>query len=188
MRTFLVLTVLVILISSVETVADETGSDTVSDHYGLGGAMGNSYKSTGDVSFAQVFGFALIDYEKVWGHAAPDPLRFKIEYSFGTAFEPDRRIITSANILALYYLDQISSENIRPYLEAGIGVIYTDFQLKDQGSRINFNPVAGAGVEFSLDSKQIIFAAVRVHHISNADLYQDNRGINSIVFMIGRSF
>jgi lipid A 3-O-deacylase len=188
MRTLLVPAVLLILISSIETPADQTGSDTVTDHYGAGAVLGTTYKSADDFSFAQVFGFALIDYEKIWRHAAPAPLRFKIEYSLGTTFEPDWRTITSANIFALYYLDKISSETVRPYIEGGIGIIYTDFQLKEQGSRINFNPVAGVGLEFSRDSKHILFAAIRLHHISNAHIHEDNRGINSIVLMIGRSF
>ena len=188
MRILPVLAALFILIFSAETPADETVSDIVSDHYGLGAVYGNSYRPIEDINFAQVFGFALIDYEKLWGHAAPDPLRFKVEYSLGTTFEPDWRIITSANILALYYLDKISTANVRPYMEAGIGIIYTDFQIEKQGLRVNFNPVAGVGIELSLNSKQVLFAAVRVHHISNADLHEDNRGINSVVFMIGRSF
>ena len=188
MRTLLGLAVLLILMFSAETPAEETISDTISDRYGLGTVFGNSYIPTDDISFAQVFGFALFDYEKIWGHAAPDPLRFKVEYSLGTTFEPDWSIITSANILAFYYLDKISTENIRPYMEAGIGIIYTDFQIEKQGLRVNFNPVAGVGIEFSLNSKQILFAAVRVHHLSNAELHEDNRGINSVVFMVGRSF
>jgi hypothetical protein len=36
------------------------------------------------------------------------------------------------------YLEVISSDRLVPYLEGGIGVFYTDFQVEGQGSRINF--------------------------------------------------
>ena len=70
----------------------------------------------------------------------------------------------------------------------GIGVIYTDFQVEGQGSRINFNPQFGIGAEFNLDSGGPFFSAIRLSHISNGGLHSDNRGVNSIVLVIGRFF
>jgi lipid A 3-O-deacylase len=74
-------------------------------------------------------------------------------------------------------------------------LIYTDFQLEDkgppperQGSRINFNPQIGIGTEFGTDSQAPFFATARLSHISNGDLHTENRGVNSIVLMIGRFF
>ena len=72
--------------------------------------------------------------------------------------------------------------------EGGIGVIYTDFQVEGQGLRFNFNPQLGIGAEFPRESKKPYFAALRLHHISNAGLDDENRGINSVVFMVGRFF
>ena len=90
--------------------------------------------------------------------------------------------------MALYYLDFFSSDRLMPYLEGGIGVVYTDFQVKGQGSRINFNPQIGLGTEFEVDSGPPFFGAVRLSHISNAGLHDDNRGVNSVILMIGRYF
>jgi hypothetical protein len=46
----------------------------------------------------------------------------------------------------------------------------------------------GIGTEFSIGSDPPFFTAVRLHHISNADLKDDNRGVNSIVLVLGRFF
>jgi hypothetical protein len=91
-------------------------------------------------------------------------------------------------MLALYYLDFISTPQLRPYSEGGIGVVYTDFQVKGQGSRFNFNPQIGIGMEFKADSGPPYFGAVRLSHISNAGLHEDNRGVNSVIFLVGRFF
>ena len=77
---------------------------------------------------------------------------------------------------------------LRPYLEGGIGVIYTDFQVEGQGSRFNFNPQIGIGTEFKTDSGPPFFATIRLSHISNAGLNDENRGVNSFLLMIGRFF
>lgn len=91
-------------------------------------------------------------------------------------------------MLALYFLDFLRSERFRPYVEAGIGLIYTDFQVKGQGLRINFNPQAGVGTEINLGEGKPWFAALRLHHFSNGNLYKDNRGVNSVLIQVGRFF
>jgi lipid A 3-O-deacylase len=96
--------------------------------------------------------------------------------------------MVSVGMMALYYLEFISSTRLVPYLEGGIGVIYTDFQVDGQGSRINFNPQIGIGTEFGGESGAPFFGAVRLSHISNAGLHNENRGVNSVVLMIGRFF
>ena len=57
-------------------------------------------------------------------------------------------------------------------------------EIKD----LNFNPQMGIGTEFSISPAATYSAALRLHHISNAGLKKDNRGVNSIVFVIGRFF
>jgi len=91
-------------------------------------------------------------------------------------------------MMALYYLDFVSSERLVPYLEGGIGVVYTDFQVEGQGSRFNFNPQIGIGTEFKVDAGPPFFTALRLSHISNAGLADENRGVNSVVWMLGRFF
>jgi hypothetical protein len=73
-------------------------------------------------------------------------------------------------------------------VEGGIGGIYTGWKVEGQGSYLNFNPQIGIGTEISVGSGPPFFTAVRLHHISNAGLKKDNRGANSLVFVIGRFF
>lgn len=164
------------------------GEGAVPTRYGMGINYGMVYDPGNEIDFVQGCAFALFDYDAVWPHRAPEALRFKVETDVGMTTEPRRRAMVSANMLALYYLDFVRSAALRPYIEGGIGVIYTDFQVRDQGLRINFNPQAGVGADIDLGDQGQWFAAVRVHHISNGGLDDDNRGINSVVFILGKYF
>ena len=167
-----------------ETTAENAGPPTVPNRYGMALVGGTSYSPRNDISLFMVSGFALLDYEKVWHHKAPAPLRFKIEYAFGTAAGSEHGPVGSAGIMALYYLDALSGLSFRPYIEGGIGLIYTEFRVEGQGLHINFNPQAGIGVELASG----FFAAARLHHLSNGGLDHNNRGVSSVVFMLGHFF
>lgn len=143
-----------------------------------------------NTSFVQVSFFKLFDYDKVWPHAAPENLRFKVEASLGGAYwqRDSVRLIANVEMLALYYVDILATKKFKPYIEGGIGVIFTDYRVEDQAYRINFNPQAGIGVEISRKKKGNCFIAVRAHHLSNSGINSSNRGQNSIVFMFGQYF
>jgi len=159
--------------------------DTVPTRYALGGSVGLTYDPNNDIDFFLLSGAALFDYDRVWRHRAPEPLRFKVEGSAGLTTAPRSRAVVSANILALYFVRGWEKPRLHPYVEAGIGLIYTDFQVDGQGLRVNFNPLAGVGTELDLGNAGQWFAVVRAHHVSNGGLYRDNRGINSVVMQIG---
>ena len=179
---------LVISIFPQDILAGEESIDNVPDRYGLGAIIGNTYDPDDNIGFALLSGFALFDYDKIWRHAAPAPLRFKVEASIGSTWTKEKEIMVSAGIFALYFLDRFAGHGFKPYVEAGIGGIYTGWKVEGQGSHLNFNPQVGIGTEFSIGSGPPFFTALRLHHISNADLKKDNRGANSLVFMIGRFF
>lgn len=133
-----------------------------------------------------VQGYALLDYERVFfWQEPPEELRLRVEANLGLADREGERAVASLNLLAFRYLDRFGAANWRPYLEAGIGVIYTDFRGDDQGLRLNFNPQAGAGIEWARPDGRAVQAGLRLHHISNAGLDDDNRGVNSLLFIIG---
>jgi lipid A 3-O-deacylase len=178
----------IILLPAGSALAEETKTDNIATRYGLGATLGNSYDPTGNIDFYMLTGSVLYDYEKIWHHRAPEPLRFKVEYSLGMAREKKAYLMTSLNIFALYYLDLFKGDKIAPYVEGGIGVIYTGFQEKGQGLKVNFNPQMSIGAEFRTGSSSAYFLSLRLHHISNGGLDEDNRGINSTLLMIGRFF
>jgi hypothetical protein len=160
----------------------------VPTRYSLAAVAGQSYTPSNDREFLLLSMAALFDYERIWPHRAPEALRFKVEGAAGLSTAPRTRVVVSANIFALYYLEGLRTAALRPYAEAGIGLIYTGFQEKDQGLRMNFNPQAGLGVEIGAERESPWFAALRLHHLSNGELHRDNRGMNSLMVKIGKFF
>lgn len=174
--------------------AQDRSPEALKTVYGFGGILGNSFDPSGDIPFLQLSGFGMWDYDRVWRHWAPDPLRFKVEGTIGATTGAETRLMLSVEMLALFYLDGVSTKRLLPYIEGGIGVIYTDFQVEDkntrekQGYRLNFNPLIGIGTDIKTDSGTSYFTSVRLSHISNADFHSQNRGLNSVLLIIGRYF
>ena len=157
------------------------------EHTGAAVNLGYSYDPKPESGFVQLSLMALYDYEQIMPNPAPEPLRFKFEGSLGVADASRRRAIGSLNFFALYYLEALQTAKIHPYVEGGAGIIYTDYQVRGQGLRINFNPQAGIGSEFRLGDR-LWYGALRAHHLSNSHLYRKNRGINSLMLQFGFYF
>jgi hypothetical protein len=158
------------------------------ERIGLAAYGGMGYDPGNRVRFGLISLSVLYDYDAIWLHRAPEPLRFKVEASLGNGGNGGAdRIVAGAGVMALYYLERLATPSFRPYGEAGVGLIYTDFQVPEQGLRINFNPRFGLGCEFGGHSRPW-YAAVHAHHISNGGLNDDNRGINSLLLQFGRTF
>lgn len=155
---------------------------------GLSLYEGMSYDPGNEIRFHLVSATALYDYGAIMGHRAPAALHFKVNASLGFAHRgSDDRGVAAAGIMARYDLARLGTASFLPYVEAGIGLIYTDFQVHDQGLRINFNPRFGAGCDFG-GPQRPWFAAVHGHHLSNGHLAHHNRGINSVFVELGRYF
>ncbi|GAB4554872.1 MAG: hypothetical protein Tsb0017_07460 [Geothermobacteraceae bacterium] len=162
--------------------------DHVEQQLGIGLLLGSSYDPTTNIDFYQLNLSALFDYEQIWPqHSSPPGLRFKIEGNLGLSDWPATRALLSANMFALYYLLPRDPNGLRPYIEGGIGLIYSDFQVAGQGLRLNFNPQLGIGLD-RLTGEKGWFADLRLHHISNGNLHHDNRGINSLALVTGIYF
>jgi len=181
---------LLLMISALPAYAQrgsEGNQGLLPTRYGVGLLLGTAYDPD-SIGLAIIQGQMLVDYERLAWHRAPDPLRLKFEANAGITTDGRQRGLLAVNALALYYLEGYRAGHWTPYLEGGIGLIYTDFQVEDQGLRVNFNPQLGAGIEYALPNRGALSAAVRLHHVSNGDLYRDNRGINSVLLMIGYLF
>lgn len=159
----------------------------VPTRYGVGLLAGPTY-DPGNVGLVIVQGQMLFDYDRLFWHAAPESLRLKLEANLGLTLDGRNRSLLSVNMMALRYLDSWQFGSWTPYVEAGIGVIYTDFQVEGQGLRINFNPQAGIGAEYALPGGHSLAMGLRLHHISNANMHKDNRGVNSVLMSIGYLF
>lgn len=169
-------------------LAQAAAAQDVPDRYGLGLTAGHTVHPSGDIGFLMLTGTALFDYEKVWRHPAPEPLRFKVEANVGGSVKPETDFMASAGMLALFFIDPLAGSGLKPYLEAGIGLIYTQHREKDQGLHFNLNPQIGFGTEFESGDGATYFASLRWHHLSNGGIHHKNTGVDSIVLVIGRYF
>ena len=141
-----------------------------------------------NITFLLLSAFRVLDYDSVMPHPALEGLRFKVEASGGAKVQGRVRLMAAVNMLAFYYLDEPPERGLKPFVEAGIGVVYTDFRVEGQGLKVNFNPQAGFGLELPPSLGGEYFLTFRVHHISNGGLDDENRGINSVAFVIGKYF
>lgn len=155
---------------------------------GMAVVLGASYDPAPTFGFAQLSVMALYDYEQIFAHRAPDNLRFKLEGNIGLADDSEPRLLASANFFALYYLKPLQTPVLLPYVEAGAGLAFSDFQMEEQGLRINFNPQIGVGAEWQGQGDNRYYGAVRAYHLSNSGLHKDNRGINAVTFQLGVHF
>jgi len=74
------------------------------------------------------------------------------------------------------------------YIDGGAGMLLATHDVPENGSEFNFTPQAGFGLTYDIgDEKRLIFG-IKWHHISNADLYEDNPGRDSIMGYAGISF
>ena len=158
------------------------------NQYGASAEYGYTFDPQQDITFVMARVFAIFDYGSVWHQDRPKALRFKVEAAAGSTVTPHEDFMASANMLAMYYPGLRAGQTLRPYVEGGIGVIYTEFRVKGQGLHYNFNPILGAGCELPEADGKNPFAAIRLHHLSNAGLYHENRGVNSVELQVGRYF
>jgi opacity protein-like surface antigen len=94
----------------------------------------------------------------------------------------------AVGITPLLVYEFTGSSRLVPFFEAGVGVLYTDLDPEDFGSRFNFTPQAGVGLAYEIANQTFLKFSYRYHHISNAGLDEDNSSIDSNFFLIGISF
>jgi lipid A 3-O-deacylase len=155
---------------------------------GVAVLLGSSYDPQPTYRIVQVSWDAIYDYERIMHHPAPEPLRFKLAGNLGFVSGDAPRLLASVNFFALYYLRALQTRTWSPYLEAGAGLVYGDFQVAGQAFRVNFNPQAGVGTEWQDSQGQLWYGGLRAYHISNGNLHRDNRGLNGVVLQLGRYF
>jgi lipid A 3-O-deacylase len=83
----------------------------------------------------------------------------------------------------------LASDRLRPYVEAGAGVVWTDLgdRIPEKGSQFNFNLQVGAGLSYFVAPSTSINVSYRYQHISNAGTAEPNLGIDAGVVLIGIS-
>ncbi|MHC5023663.1 MAG: acyloxyacyl hydrolase [Planctomycetota bacterium] len=125
-----------------------------------------------------------------WERFLADDLSLSVELN-GLGFDqkgPDAAAVNVALLLRWYCYEQ---EDWSLYFDAGAGVMMATNEVPnddpDNGSNFNFTPQAGMGVSIALDGEKRLMLGARWHHISNANLYEENSGRDSIMGYVGLS-
>jgi hypothetical protein len=81
-----------------------------------------------------------------------------------------------------------TSPRVRPYLEAGGGVVGGQVDLRQTNCDVNFILEGGAGAMVFMTERVALTLGARLHHLSNGNRCSDNQGINSIIGIVGISY
>ncbi|MEN6614942.1 MAG: acyloxyacyl hydrolase [Syntrophorhabdus sp.] len=155
---------------------------------GLAVGAGRSFTPNSEMTFLNLTGLAMIDFQRVWPGKTPENIRLKAEFSPGVITHPNTRAIISSQVLVVVYFRSLSTALFSPYLEFGAGGIYTDYRVEGQDSRFNFLLTGGPGIQFMSGPLKDYFASLRYHHISNGGFCNRNKALDSLFFSVGYLF
>jgi hypothetical protein len=77
---------------------------------------------------------------------------------------------------------------LRPFLEGGEGILYTDLRKEHFGTRFQFSSQIGVGLEYEIRPDLAFTIAARLRHMSNAGLGGSNHGLNTYFGLVGLTF
>jgi hypothetical protein len=84
-------------------------------------------------------------------------------------------------------LELLPGRSTAPYVEAGVGVAWTDLtELDEIDRRFNFLAQWGAGLRRRTAEGDEWFAEFRYFHVSNMGTSGNNWGLNTLVLVVGR--
>jgi hypothetical protein len=76
---------------------------------------------------------------------------------------------------------------VRPFVGGYAGMLFATSSVPEVGSRLNFSPQGEVGVEIGAGPRRAWQIEMRYVHISNAGLFHPNPGVNSLLFLLGRT-
>ncbi len=82
----------------------------------------------------------------------------------------------------------IRGENWSLYVDGGAGIIFTTDNVPAAGSSFNFTPQVGGGASFAINDTQRLMTGLRWYHISNADTFESNPGLDTVFGYVGINF
>ena len=97
----------------------------------------------------------------------------------------------SATVVGLAALGRwvfATSWSVRPFVEAGVGILGGQVDFRQTNCDVNFILQGGVGALVFVSESMAVTAGLRVHHVSNADSCSKNVGLNSGLFILGLSY
>jgi lipid A 3-O-deacylase len=77
---------------------------------------------------------------------------------------------------------------VRPYIEAGAGIVGGQVDLRQTNCDVNFLLEGGVGAMIFMTERAALTIGARFHHMSNADRCSENEGLNSVIGVVGISY
>jgi hypothetical protein len=77
---------------------------------------------------------------------------------------------------------------VRPYLEAGGGVLGGQVDVRQTNCDVNFILEGGGGAMIFMTEQVALTLSARFQHVSNADRCSKNEGLNSLIGIVGISY
>jgi opacity protein-like surface antigen len=165
----------------------EPGVVEWSFNLGYGKNFETSFKGGNVKEDIQFFSF-LFSRGKVFTHLTEKTtLGYALEgiLSYALQEREDRYIVGLTPLLNCNFNNDTS---FMPYIEVGLGVVLTNLDPFRFGGTFGFTPQLGLGIRYAISTKSFFKISYRFHHISNADLKEANRSIDSNFLFIGYSF
>lgn len=91
----------------------------------------------------------------------------------------------AGGITAMFRYNFLPDGRFLPFVEAGAGILVLNLDLAGREDGLNFSPQAGVGFHYFVSEQTAFTGEWRILHISNADIEQPNRSLNSSLFLIG---
>ncbi|MDT7043530.1 acyloxyacyl hydrolase [Candidatus Nitronereus thalassa] len=103
-------------------------------------------------------------------------------------FEPFSASLAGFSIVGRYNF--LAFGRLMPYWDFGMGVSWTDLapRIPEQSTPFEFLLETGPGLQYFLTQNFALTGALRLHHISNANIGSRNTGINAVLGLLGVSY
>lgn len=108
----------------------------------------------------------------------------------GMAFDLPDKDPVGVNLDLLVRSHWIRGENWSLYIDGGAGILVSTSRVPNGGSSFNFTPQGGLGASINVNKEkdQRLLLGVRWHHISNANTFEANPGLDTYMGYVGMTF
>ena len=108
----------------------------------------------------------------------------------GMAFDLPDKDPVGINLDLLVRSHWIRGDNWSLYIDGGAGILVSTSRVPNGGSSFNFTPQGGVGASINVNREkdQRLLLGVRWHHISNANTFEANPGLDTYMGYVGMTF
>lgn len=103
----------------------------------------------------------------------------------GLAFDQTGEDAVGLNLAVLLRWHFYRQQDWSLYVDGGAGILGTTREVPSAGSHFNFTPQVGGGATVRIKGNRRLMVGLRWHHISNADIYDNNPGRDSLMGYVG---